>query len=116
MPVRVLDPKPTRATKSARGFGASEVPHLDGTWIIDLHHRQVLDAIQRLVWAWYAFTEILMPARHACSRVSLRSGRPTPGLLSMLHARLPQVRDVIPGVLEGNCEIVRDKEIIDGFR
>ena len=29
---------------------------------------------------------------------------------------LTGVRDVIPGFLEGNCEIVRDKEIIDGFR
>ena len=28
----------------------------------------------------------------------------------------PTVRDVIPRFLEGNCEIVRDKEIIDGFR
>ena len=37
-------------------------------------------------------------------------------LESISHVSTSTVRDVIPGVLEGNCEIVRDKEIIDGFR
>ena len=53
-------------------IGARGVPHLAGSRIIDLHHRQVLDTTLRLVWAWHASTENLMPARHACSRSVLR--------------------------------------------
>ena len=32
------------------------MPHLAGSRIIELYHRQVLDTTQRSVWAWYAPT------------------------------------------------------------